>query len=50
MKKSSQIQPAGAPAFPERVNVAMAEIAGNMQDRSFAEIARHAKTRELIAG
>lgn len=32
MKKSSQIQPAGAPAFPERVNVAMAEIAGNMQE------------------
>jgi len=34
MKKSSQIQPAGAtaPAVPERVSVAMAEIAENMQE------------------
>ena len=32
MKKSSQIQPVDAPAFPERVNVAMAEIAENMQE------------------
>ena len=32
MKKSSQIQPVGATAFPERVSVAMAEIAENMQE------------------
>jgi putative transposase len=32
VKKSSQIQPVGASAFPERVSVAMAEIAGNMQE------------------
>jgi hypothetical protein len=30
VKKSSQIQPVGATAFPERVDVAMAEIAENM--------------------
>ena len=34
MKKSSQKQPVGAsvPAIPERVSVAMAEIAENMQE------------------
>ena len=32
MKKSSQIQPVGATASPERVSVAMAEIAENMQE------------------
>ena len=32
MKKSSQIQPVGATALPERVNVAMAEIAENIQE------------------
>ena len=32
MKKSSQIQPVGATALPERVTVAMAEIAENMQE------------------
>jgi putative transposase len=32
VKKSSQIQPVGATAFPERVTVAMAEIAENMQE------------------
>ncbi|MCW2685475.1 MAG: transposase, mutator type [Mycobacterium sp.] len=32
MKKSGQVQPVGATAFPERVNVAMAEIAENMQE------------------
>ena len=32
MKKSSQIQPVGATALPERVSVAMAEIAENMQE------------------
>ena len=30
MKKSSQIQPVGATALPERVSVAMGEIAENM--------------------
>jgi putative transposase len=32
VKKSSQIQPVGATALPERVSVAMAEIAENMQE------------------
>jgi putative transposase len=32
VKKSSQIQPVGATAFPERVSVAMTEIAENMQE------------------
>ena len=32
MKKSSQIQPVGATALPERVSVAMTEIAENMQE------------------
>jgi putative transposase len=32
VKKSSQIQPVGASALPERVSVAMAEIAENMQE------------------
>ena len=32
MKKSSQIQPVGATAFPERVSVAMTEIAENMHE------------------
>jgi len=32
VKKSSQIRPAGATASPERVTVAMAEIAENLQD------------------
>ena len=32
MKKSSQIQPVGATALPQRVGVAMAEIAENMQE------------------
>ena len=32
MKKSSQIQPVGATALPERVSVAMAEIAENMHE------------------
>ena len=32
MKKSSQIQPVGATAIPERVSVAMAEIAENMHE------------------
>ena len=32
MKKSSQIQPMGATALPQRVGVAMAEIAENMQE------------------
>ena len=32
MKKSSQIQPVGATASPERVSVAMAEIAENMHE------------------
>ena len=32
MKKSSQIQPVGATASPERVSVAMAEIAESMQE------------------
>ena len=32
VKKSSQIQPVGATALPERVSVAMSEIAENMQE------------------
>ena len=32
MKKSSQIQPVGATALPERVSVAMTEIAENMHE------------------
>ena len=32
MKKSNQSRPVDAPAFPERVNVAMAEIAENMHE------------------
>ncbi len=32
VKKSSQIQPVGATAFPERVSVAMTEIAENMHE------------------
>jgi putative transposase len=32
VKKSSQIQPVGATALPQRVSVAMAEIAENMQE------------------
>jgi putative transposase len=32
VKKSSQIQPVGATAIPERVTVAMCEIAENMQE------------------
>ena len=32
VKKSSQIQPVGATALPERVSVAMTEIAENMQE------------------
>jgi hypothetical protein len=32
VKKSSQVQPVGATALPERVNVAMSEIAGNMHE------------------
>src|SRR5882757_8465359 len=32
VKESSQIQPVGATALPERVSVAMAEIAENMQE------------------
>ena len=32
MKKSSQFQPVGATALPERVSVAMTEIAENMQE------------------
>ena len=32
VKKSSQIQPVGATASPERVNVAMTEIAENMHE------------------
>jgi hypothetical protein len=32
MKKSSQIRPVGATALPERVSVAMTEIAENMHE------------------
>ena len=32
MKKSSQIQPVGATALPDRVSVAMTEIAENMHE------------------
>jgi putative transposase len=32
VKKSSQIQPVDASALPERVSVAMTEIAGNMHE------------------
>ena len=44
MKKSSQIQPVGATALPERVSVAMAEIAENMHEGllALAVGARHA--------
>jgi putative transposase len=32
VKKSSQVQPVGATAIPERVTVAMCEIAENMEE------------------